>query len=94
LWAVPDADGEHIVWSLPTPAKNEKRAGRHPTQKPRALLERILLAGSNPGELILDPFNGSGTTGVAALATGRHYIGIDLDPSYLDLTMRRFDDQP
>jgi site-specific DNA-methyltransferase (adenine-specific) len=89
LWELPEPDGNQVIWSLPTPPKSEKKLGRHPTQKPRALLDRIVRAGSSPGELVVDPFNGSGTTGVAALATGRRYIGIDLDPKYLDLTQRR-----
>jgi site-specific DNA-methyltransferase (adenine-specific) len=89
LWQLPEPDGEQVVWSLPTPAKSEKRAGRHPTQKPLALLDRIVRAGSSPGELVMDPFNGSGTTGVAALAAGRRYLGIDVDPAYLELTRRR-----
>jgi site-specific DNA-methyltransferase (adenine-specific) len=89
LWQLPEPDGEQVVWSLPTPAKSEKKAGRHPTQKPRALLDRIVRAGSSPGECVLDPFNGSGTTGVAALAAGRRYIGIDVDPAYLTLTAKR-----
>jgi site-specific DNA-methyltransferase (adenine-specific) len=93
LWAIPEPDGEQVVWSLPTPPKSEKRAGRHPTQKPRALLDRIVRAGSSPGEVVLDPFNGSGTTGLAALGAGRRYVGIDVDAAYLDLTMRRIRDE-
>ena len=89
VWQFPEVDGEQVVWSMPTPAKSEKRAGRHPTQKPLALLDRIVRAGSSPGDLVLDPFNGSGTTGVAALAAGRRYVGIDTDRAYLDLTRRR-----
>jgi site-specific DNA-methyltransferase (adenine-specific) len=89
LWQIPEPDGEQVVWSLPTPPKSEKSHGRHPTQKPAALLDRIIRAGSSPGELVLDPFNGSGTTGVAALASGRRYIGIDVDTQFLELTRRR-----
>ncbi len=89
LWQLPEPDGEQVVWSLPTPARSEKKLGRHPTQKPRPLLDRIVRAGSSPGELVLDPFNGSGTTGVAALTAGRRYVGIDVDEEYLDLTIRR-----
>jgi site-specific DNA-methyltransferase (adenine-specific) len=91
LWQLPEPDGSQVIWSLPTPPKSEKKLGKHPTQKPRSLLERIVRAGSSPGELVLDPFNGSGTTGVAALALGRRYIGIDRDAKYLDLTQRRID---
>ncbi len=93
LWQLPEPDGSQVIWSLPTPPKSEKKSGKHPTQKPRALLDRIVRAGSSPGEVVLDPFNGSGTTGVAALATGRRYIGIDLDPGYLDLTRRRIEEE-
>lgn len=89
LWQLPEPDGEQVVWSLPTPAKSEKSNGRHPTQKPLALLDRIVRAGSSPGELVIDPFNGSGTTGVAALRAGRRYVGIDTDLEYIDLTRRR-----
>jgi site-specific DNA-methyltransferase (adenine-specific) len=92
LWQLPEPDGVQVVWSLPTPGKNEKRAGRHPTQKPRSLLDRIVRAGSSLGEIVLDPFNGSGTTGLAALGAGRRYVGIDVDPAYLDLTLRRIRD--
>jgi site-specific DNA-methyltransferase (adenine-specific) len=90
LWALPEPAGEQVIWSLPTPPKSEKREGRHPTQKPLALLDRIVRAGSSPGELVLDPFNGSGTTGVAALSAGRRYVGIDVDARYLELTKKRF----
>jgi site-specific DNA-methyltransferase (adenine-specific) len=92
LWQLPEPDGSQVIWSLPTPPKGEKKLGKHPTQKPRALLDRIVRAGSSPGEVVLDPFNGSGTAGVAALATGRRYIGIDLDAKYLDLTQRRIEE--
>jgi site-specific DNA-methyltransferase (adenine-specific) len=93
LWELPEPDGAQVIWSLPTPPKSEKKLGKHPTQKPRTLLDRIVRAGSSPGEVVLDPFNGSGTTGVAALATGRRYIGIDLDPKYLELTQRRITEE-
>jgi len=93
LWSISD-DGEGAVWSLPAPGRSEKRLGRHPTQKPLGLLDRIVTASSAPGDLVLDPFNGSGTTGVAAIARGRRYVGIDLDGEYLDLTARRLAERP
>lgn len=77
------------VWSIPTTPKREKTFGRHPTQKPERLLERIVLASSSEGDLILDPFVGSGTTGVAALKHGRHFIGIDNESEYLAMTIKR-----
>lgn len=72
------------VWAINTPKKEEKLFGKHPTQKPLALLERIILACSNPGDLILDPFCGSATTGIAAHRLGRHFVGIDAERDYLD----------
>ncbi|MDX9999940.1 MAG: DNA methyltransferase [Polyangia bacterium] len=80
------------LWHIQPPLKSEKRFGKHPTQKPITLLDRIIRAASRPGDLVLDPFNGSGTTGVAALLLDRSYIGIDLDPAYLALAMERLKD--
>jgi len=71
------------VWSIMTPAKSEKLFGKHPTQKPLKLLDRIILASTNPGDVVLDPFCGSATTGVSALSLDRKFIGIDLDENYL-----------
>ncbi|MCA2978699.1 MAG: site-specific DNA-methyltransferase [Myxococcaceae bacterium] len=79
------------VWTMPTPRPSEKVHGRHPTQKPRKLLERIVDACTEEDALVLDPFCGSGTTGVAAKARSRRFVGIDLDPQYLDLTKRRLE---
>jgi len=72
------------VWSITTPQKSEKIHGKHPTQKPLAIMERIVLASTNPGDVILDPFCGSGTTGVAAIKLGRKFIGIDSEIKYLN----------
>lgn len=80
------------VWCIPTPGPGEKKSGKHPTQKPLALLERVILASTKEGDTILDPFNGSGTTGVAAIKLGRRYIGIDNKAEYLDMTVKRFRD--
>jgi site-specific DNA-methyltransferase (adenine-specific) len=78
-------------WELPVTPQSEKREGKHPTQKPLSLLRRIIQACAFPGAWVLDPFNGSGTTGLAALEAGCHYIGLDLDEKYLKLSARRFD---
>jgi len=69
-------------------------AGRkiHPTQKPEALLARILLAASNPGDLVLDPFFGSGTTGAVAKKLGRNFIGVEREPSYAAAARARIAD--
>jgi site-specific DNA-methyltransferase (adenine-specific) len=72
------------VWAIATPKNGEKRYGKHPTQKPEALLERIILATSKEGDIVLDPFCGSATTGVVALRNNRKFVGIDLEKKYLD----------
>jgi len=79
------------VWHIPLTPQSEKTHGKHPTQKPIELLKRIITASSDEGDLILDPFNGSGTTGVVAKMLGRKYIGIDTDKGFLDITIRRFE---
>jgi len=80
------------VWSFTAPSKSEKKYGKHPTQKPVDLLERLILAGSNEGDLVLDAFNGSGTTGVAAVRTNRRYIGIEMEKDYIDISTKRIED--
>lgn len=80
------------VWSVNPPKKEEKKHGKHPTQKPLSLLERIVLASTNKGDIILDPFTGSSTTGVAAKKHGRKFLGIDTDKKYLELSKKRFTD--
>ena len=80
------------VWSIHPPKKEEKKYGKHPTQKPINLLRRIILTSTSSNDLILDPFNGGGTTGIAARMLGRRYVGIDLEKEYLDLTINRFGD--
>lgn len=78
------------VWSLGTPKTFEKTFGKHPTQKPELLLKRIVLASTNQGDVVLDPFSGSGTTGIEAYLYGRKYIGIDTEKEYLDVSIKRF----
>ena len=72
------------VWSINT----QPFPGAHFAVYPVALPQRCILAGCKPGGTVLDPFNGSGTTGLAAQRTGRRYIGIDINRDYLDLTLR------
>jgi site-specific DNA-methyltransferase (adenine-specific) len=81
------------VWTIPPPESWEKRFGKHPTQKPVALLERILLASSNEGDLVLDPFSGSGTTALAALRTKRRFRGIEIDSKWVQLSSLRLKEQ-
>ncbi len=80
------------VWLIPSVTRDEKKYGKHPTQKPITLLERIILASTKEGDLILDPFNGSGTTGVASIKLNRKYIGIDKELEYCELTRKRYND--
>ena len=77
------------VWAIGTPKKSEKTFGKHPTQKPLDLLERIILASTNEGDLILDPFMGSATTGVAALKLGRKFVGIEKEKEFVELAEKR-----
>lgn len=69
----------------------DKSRGLHPTQKPVALLEWLIKTYSNPGDVILDPTAGSGTTGVACINTGRHFIGMEKDPAYFEVARKRID---
>lgn len=80
------------VWSSPVISTKEKIFGKHPTQKPLWLLEKIILASTEKDAVILDPFNGSGTTGIAARKLGRKYIGIDNVEEYLGITVRRLEE--
>ncbi len=80
------------VWSIPTTPKAEKTHGKHPTQKPKELLKRIILASTKKGDLILDPFTGSSTTGIVAVECGRKFVGIDKEEEYLELSVKRYRD--
>lgn len=81
-WLLPVCGG-------PERLRDEDGAKAHPTQKPEALLARVLLASSEPGELVLDPFFGSGTTGAVAKKMRRRFIGIEQDPTYADMARAR-----
>lgn len=77
------------VWRLGAVTTAEKQLGKHPTQKPVALVERCLRASTNPGDLIFDPFAGSSTTGVAALRQDRRFIGCERETEYIALSQAR-----
>jgi len=77
------------VWRLPAVQNWEKQQGRHTTQKPLPLLSRIILTSTKPGDWILDPFAGSGTTGIAASLLGRRFCGIEKDVKYCELAQKR-----
>ena len=78
------------VWTTSLTKPSEKKQGKHPTQKPLEILEKIILASTNENDLILDPFCGSSTTGIASVKLNRKYIGIDNSKKYLDLSIRRY----
>ena len=80
------------VWRFPFVASWEMTCGKHPTQKPLRLLNRIILSCTHEGDTILDPFAGSCTTGVAANLLGRKFIGIDMDEKYLELGRKRYEE--
>jgi len=77
------------VWAISPPKNGEKKFGKHPTQKPINLLVRIIMASTNKGDVVLDPFTGSSTTGLAAILNDRKFIGIDREKKYLDLSIKR-----
>ena len=83
-WFIPLCTGGERI-------KDTKGRKAHPTQKPEELLARIILSSSNPGDLVLDPFFGSGTTGAVAKRLGRHYLGIERDPAYVDVAKTRIE---
>lgn len=81
------------VWAINTPKAGEKKHGKHPTQKPELLLERIILACTSENDIVLDPFCGSATTGVVALRNGRNFVGVDAEKKYLtDMAIKRITD--
>lgn len=77
------------VWNLPAIAPWEKSCGKHPTQKPLALLSRIILASTKQNAWILDPFSGSSTTGIAANLLFRRFLGIEQEKSFLNISVNR-----
>ena len=77
------------VWRIPFVASWEMKQGKHPTQKPLRLLYRIILSSTREGEIILDPFAGSCTTGIAANLLGRKFVGIDQSKEFLDYAIKR-----
>lgn len=84
-------DGKQMtdVWRLPAIGRWEKSCGKHPTQKPLALLTRIILASTNENDWILDPFAGSSTTGIAANLCGRRFLGFEKELQFAKLSQAR-----
>jgi site-specific DNA-methyltransferase (adenine-specific) len=84
-----DGEIESNIWTMNAPAGREKTFGKHPTQKPVGLVERCILASTNPGDLVLDPFLGGGTTAVASLRLRRGCFGVELDADHAALAVDR-----
>lgn len=82
VWEIPVCGGSERL-------KNETGSKLHPTQKPEALLERIIAAGTKPGDVVLDPFSGTGTTAAVAKRLRRKWIGIEMDPAYVAASRAR-----
>lgn len=80
------------VWSFPAIAPWEKSCGKHPTQKPLALLVRLILMATNENSIVCDPFSGSGTTGIAANLLGRDFVGIEKEDEFIEIAIRRKDE--
>ena len=79
----------HDVWNISAVQMNEKTFGYHPTQKPECLLERIIKSSTNVNDVVLDPFTGSGTTGVACKRLKRIFIGIEKEKKFFLLAKKR-----
>ncbi|MHC5311039.1 DNA-methyltransferase [Myroides sp. LJL116] len=77
------------VWKLPAVAPFERTAGKHPTQKALSVLTRIILASTKKGDIVLDPFSGSSTTGIAANLLQRNFVGIEKEKEFFDLSVNR-----
>ena len=87
VWDIADVEPE--LFESGTTPKSEKKYGKHPTQKPLALMNRLIVASTKVGDIILDPFCGSGSTGVSAIMNKRYFIGLELDTDYLYLSKKR-----
>ncbi|MCD6405962.1 MAG: site-specific DNA-methyltransferase, partial [Planctomycetes bacterium] len=77
------------VWKFPAAGRKEKTFGKHPTQKPIALISRCLRASTSPEDLVLDPFAGSGSTGVVAIGLGRRFIACEIEEQFVQIAVRR-----
>ena len=86
-WLIPLCTGQERL-------RGDDGAKVHPTQKPEALIYRAILAGTNPDDMVLDPFFGTGTTGAVAKKLGRRYLGIERDPAYVQAALERLDGIP
>lgn len=89
IWRILEEDWERLVWDIPNVKANHPEKTIHPAQFPIELVERLVLALSNEGDIVLDPFMGVGTTVVAALLHNRRGIGVDKEKVYVDIALQR-----
>lgn len=84
-------DGKQMrnMWSIPYPSTSERKYGKHPSQKPIEIISRIVLIATNPNDIVLDCFAGSGTTGVVAQSYKRRWIMVEKNPDYIEITNKR-----
>ncbi len=80
------------MWDIPSTPTSEKRHGKHPSQKPIKLINRLVVGASNKGDIIIDPFMGSGTLPIVAQMTDRKFIGVDNNKEYCKLALKRIKD--
>jgi adenine-specific DNA-methyltransferase len=89
MWSVLEQDWDSLIWDIPNVKNNHTEKTEHPAQFPIELVERLVLALSSPGEIVLDPFAGAGSTLVASLLHERRAIGVDIERAYVDITLER-----
>ena len=80
------------MWEIPLTKRSEKKYGKHPSQKPVAVVNRLVLAGTNEDDLILDPFSGTGTTAVVAKQNNRRWVMIEKQEEYNEIARQRLDE--
>lgn len=86
-----EAGGKQMksVWRFTAPSNGEKEFGKHPTQKPVSLVQRCIMASTNEGDLVLDPFMGAGTTAIASILCNRQFVGIEIDSAFVQVAAKR-----
>ena len=89
----PDTCWDGDVWRDPSPNTCFQKNRRHPNEKPESLLVKLVRLTTQPGETVLDPYMGSGTTGIACIRTGRRFVGIEIDPAHFATARKRLENE-